>query len=153
MMIYQEEPVTYSLLEELTPMLEQHWEEVAVNKDRVPLDINYDGYVKLYNSGILKLFTVRNEVELIGYYATMLVNHFHYKSTLFAMNDVVYVKPEYRGKLAGYKLLKFAEDKLKEYGVDVVSVHIKLTHDFSPMMERMGYQTVEKICTKYIGGD
>ena len=44
-----------------------HWEEVANNKDTIPLDIDWERYRALDDDGSLHVLTARDDGELVGY--------------------------------------------------------------------------------------
>lgn len=150
-MNYQEEPLTEWLLNEIKPLLFEHWEEIAVNKDKIKLDPDYDSYLYLAKTGLLKVYTVRDNGKLVGYYSTLVTPHLHYRNNTYAINDLIFLIPEFRGKLVGLKLIKFAEQELKKLGVSVIMLHTKTEHSFSTIAERLGYSCVEETYSKYIG--
>ena len=147
MITYQQE-FLFELREEARPLLVKHWEEVALNKEKIKLDPDWEAYEKLEDVGCLKIFTCRDKGRLIGYFAVLASPHLHYKSNTFANNDVIYVDPDYRKGWVGIKLIKFAEKCLREDGVDILHINTKIKRDFSRVLERMGYAVVEKIYGK-----
>ena len=139
------------VIEELLPLLRKHYEEVAWNKSRIPLDPDYERYRQIESSGSLRIYVVREDGAIIGYAVFLVSRHLHYNIKL-AVNDIVYVDPTRRGVMVGQKLLRdFAESELKREGVQVISLHIKLNHDWSKLAELWGYAKVDMICNKWIG--
>ena len=137
---------------EIIPLLHLHWEEIALNKERVPFDPNYVQYKALEQQGILDIFTARSdEGELVGYCITFTTPHLHYWSTVMSHVDIFFITPEYRGKMAGARLITFVENRLKEKGVKILNHHVKVEHDFSPILKRLKYNQIESIYSKYIG--
>lgn len=133
-------------LEEAKPLLKKHWEEISHYKD-IPFDPDYDQYLKLEELGITRSFSARTKDGiLIGYAVFFLRPHIHYKSTMMAHQDIVYVDKEHRG--IGFMLLKFCDEELKKEGVVVVTQHIKSKFNFGPMLERMGYELMDLIYVK-----
>ena len=66
MIEYKEE--TYSqVIDEIKPLLEDHWEEIALNKEVIKLNPNYEMYEKLCNAGVMRIVTARDDGKLIGY--------------------------------------------------------------------------------------
>lgn len=136
--------------DEIQPLWVSHWEEIAMYKD-VPLDPDKDGYVALQHSGKLKCFTLRLDGKLVGYFFAIVSAHLHYKSTLFAMEDIVYLKPELRGMGFGRSLLSFGEEELAKIGVKVIVHHAKVAHpQLSQVLATMGYEQMDGIWTKRI---
>ena len=55
-------------LPELKPILPLHYEELALNKDEVPLSPQYDIYEARESLGELLFVTAREAGELVGYF-------------------------------------------------------------------------------------
>jgi L-amino acid N-acyltransferase YncA len=140
-----------SVINDIKPLLEDHYEEIALHKDKIPFSPNYFMYKELEDKGILDIFTARKDDELVGYCILFTMPHLHYYTTVFSNVDIFYIKPEYRGKMVGIRLNKFVESQLKKKGVKVINHHIKYEHDFSQMLYRDNYEDAEKIVSKYIG--
>ena len=82
MITYQQEFLE-SVRDDAQPLLEAHWQEIALNKDIVPLDPDWDAYEQLEEEGKLFIFTARDGGQLAGYFVVIVAPHIHYKSTLF----------------------------------------------------------------------
>ena len=130
-------------LDHLKPIFPIHWEELALNKDQVPLDPQYDIYEAKENSGELIFVTLRKEGELVGYFIGFIAPGLHYKTCLTCTMDIFYVHPDHRGSSAGFLLFEFTEKELKKRGVDRVYVGSKCHLDASFLFERLGYDRVE----------
>lgn len=140
------------VIEEIKPLLKRHWHEIALNKDKIPFDPDYDKYEELEEKGILDIFTARDdEGVLCGYCITFTMPHLHYKTTITSSVDILFVTPEHRGKMTGVRLMAFTENSLKEQGTAFLLHHVKPAHDFSPILIRQGYAQQELIFGKYIG--
>lgn len=135
---------------DIKPLIQDHWEEIALNKSAIKLNPDWDAYHNLEDNGILKVFTARFDGELIGYFVVLIRNHIHYKDHVFAANDVLFLKQEYRKGLTGAKLMKFAEKCLKEDGVSVLVVNTKRHKPFDKLLEWLGYSHVENVYSKYL---
>lgn len=149
-------PITYqqeSLItckEDVKPLLEQHWEEIALNKDSIKMNPDWETYHDLEDAGALKIFTARNDNKLIGYFVVICRKHLHYIDHIFAFNDIIYVQKDFRKGLTGAKLMKFAEKCLKEDGVSVVVVNTKRHRPFDTLLKWLGYKHAENIYTKLL---
>jgi GNAT superfamily N-acetyltransferase len=132
-------------------IFQEHYEEIAWNKDKIKLDPDYEKYRLLDSKGMLKVYTAREDGILIGYSVWFLVWHMHYKSTLKAMNDILYLKKEYRGGMLGVRLLQYSEEKLKGLGVHTIGLHIKKSFDWGKMAEKLGFEPIETMYDKWIG--
>ena len=126
----------------------EHWEEVALNKDAIPLKMDYGRYNKLDDAGALHVVTARNDGELIGYHMSMVWTHMHYADSLTAFTDIFFLRKEYRkGTGAGIKLFKFMINSLRERGVQRIYMGTKLSLDIGPILERLGFKAIERIYT------
>lgn len=137
-------------IKELRPLFEEHWEEVAINKEKIKLNPDYSKYEQMQASGILALFTARDEGRLIGYSVFFMIPHMHYRDHMFAMNDIIFLLPEYRGTMAGADLVQFAEKELKGVGVSYITYHFKTHLPFGKGLEFLGYEHCENMFGKYI---
>jgi GNAT superfamily N-acetyltransferase len=146
---YQQE-FLINIQKELELLLTDHWEDVAVNKDVIKLNPDWDAYHNLEDSGALKIFTVRVDEKLVGYFVVILRNHIHYKDHLYAFNDALFLKHDYRKGLTGAKLMKFAEKCLKDDQVSVLVVNTKRHKPFDGLLEWLGYSHVENVYSKYL---
>ena len=141
----------YNVLLELRPMLEQHWAEISWYQDEVPYDPDWDRYAKMADAGMLHIVTARDEGKLIGYYISLLTAGMHYRSTVYAMNDVLFVDPEYRGGTVAYRMFKYAFEQLKAAGAQIITIHMKTDAPFEKLCQKLGMQKQEYLYSIYIG--
>lgn len=141
-MQFQRETITDELITQLKPLLEAHFDEVEHYKD-IPLDPNYEAYKLMDHAGVIRLFTAREKKELVGYSILFVMPAYHYKSSIQATHDVLFVKKEHRG--IGEKFIQFCDSELQSEGVQVVYQSVKLTHNFGHMLTRIGYQHVDNV--------
>lgn len=130
-------------------LIEDHWREVALYRDKVVLDPDWSRYVTMENQNRLVVITARQGSEMVGYSVFFLGHHVHYKGCLVASNDVIYVKPENRG-VVGVRLIQGSERILADLGVNRVTWHVKPRNDWSGALERMGYDREEVIMGKLL---
>jgi len=135
---------------EALPLLQAHWEEIALNKDSVPLDPDWDGYVNVEAAGLLHIITARDDSKLIGYAAYFITPNLHYRSLREANSDIFYLSPEHRKGLTGLKLMKAAEVELKAIGVNKIINKVKKHFDLGPLFERIGYKAFETHYAKLV---
>jgi GNAT superfamily N-acetyltransferase len=133
-------------------LFQQHYEEIAWRKDKIKLNPDMEKYKLLADQGLAKMYTARENGELIGYAIWFIVRHMHYKNTLKAMNDILYVAPEKRGGMLGVNLIRHCENELIRLGVHTIGMHIKKSLDWGYIAERMGFEPVETLYEKYVGG-
>ena len=116
----------HAVLPELRPLLPSHWAELASYPD-IPLDPNYDLYLKIADAGMLTVYTARLNDTLIGYALFFLhAGHMHYRSTGWAMNDIVWLHPTHRNLGIGRDFVAFWDADLRDRGIDVVHIDTKL---------------------------
>lgn len=134
--------------EEIKPLLEEHWELVALNKGKIKLNPNWKEYARLDAAGVLRIFTARDEGRLVGYFVLFISQSVHYQDHLFATNDVIFVLPDKRAGATGYKLVKHAEDYCRDSGVSLMTINTKVHLPFDSLMVGMGFDLIERIYAK-----
>ena len=147
---YQQEFLD-SVVDDAKGLLESHWEEIALNKDKIKINPDWDTYYALQDQGKLHIFTARDEGALVGYFVVFVSQHIHYKDHLFANNDLIYLSPSYRKGFTGIKLIKFAESCLKADGLSILTVNTKTHKPFHNIMRYLGFSSSETLYSKYIG--
>lgn len=135
-------------IEEVKELIEDHYKEIALYQDKIELSPDY----ALYEStDALRIYTVRKERTLVGYFFVFIAKHPHYKEHLFANNDIIYIAKEHRNAHAGKGLILFAEERLKSEGVSVLNINMKTHQPFDNLMLSLGFDCVERVYGKYIG--
>lgn len=140
-----------SVRNEIVPLLERHWEEIAVNRDKIKLNPDWEIYEVLEAAGSLGIYTARSGKKLVGYFVVIAEKHIHYKDHIFAANDIIYLAPEYRKGMVGVRLIKYAEHDLKRLGVSVLTINTKVHKPFDSLLERIGFSLKERVYAKYLG--
>lgn len=133
--------------EELWP---EHFKELAVDQDKIDLNVDYARYVEMDRAGVLFIVVGRDAGKIVAYWLGIIRGHLHYMDTLHAFNDIYYVAPELRGKGAGHELFVFAEKELRKRGVKRITNGVKLTHDHGPLFLAHGFKPIETIYSKYL---
>lgn len=170
----QREPMTRELLAEALPLLQAHWSEVAHFQD-IPLDVDEEAYLNADALGMLRCYTVRRETDvrrgplpstallqegiydqratwsieqrLVGYALYFVRPNLHYKTSVQASQDVIYLDPSVRGG-TGYRFITWCDDQLRAEGVVAAYQHSKAAHDFGKLLQRQGYELVDLIYAK-----
>lgn len=134
---------------EVGPLLTAHWHEVAHYKD-IPLTPNWAAYAQLQALGALRIYTGRDDGQLIGYSVFTVHQGVHYALSLEADEDLLFVLPEHRKGRFGLQLMQFAERELASDGVQLVKRRTKVAErlNFGAMLERMGYEPIDVIYGK-----
>jgi GNAT superfamily N-acetyltransferase len=146
----KEEKFSEANIEEFKSLFEEHWKEIATDQT-IKLNPNYDQYIQLCKMGLLHSLIVRTkEGKVIGYTFTFLTPHMHYQDTIYAQNDIIYIHPDYRKGGLGIRLIKEFEKQLYEKGANVLHLHVKVSNNFGPLLERLGYFHEESVYRKRI---
>lgn len=141
-----------SVIAEARPLLQLHWEELALNQELVPLDPDYNKYYEIARLELMRVFTIRAEGMLIGYANYYVFPHMHYKSTCFAESDIFYLAKEFRGGRTALRFFRFIEDSLREAGVVVMHTRTKVAHPAAGrVLEASGHRLAEHGYSKFIG--
>lgn len=138
-------------LEEVKPLLDHHYEELALNKDKVPLSPQYDEYLSRDARGMILLVTLRDAGELVGYFVGFVAPGLHYSTCLTLHLDIFWVRPDKRNGTAGLKLFKKVEQEAHRRGVNRMFVGSKVHQDASRLFEALGYTHVEKTYSMWLG--
>jgi GNAT superfamily N-acetyltransferase len=139
------------VLEELKPLLPTHWAELALNKEKVPLDPQYDIYLKRDALGEVLFVALRETGRLVGYFVGFVAPGLHYRTCLTLTMDIFYVWPECRGGGGGFILFKAVQAEAKRRGVRRMFVGSKLHKDASWLFEKLGYEEVERYYSAWLG--
>ena len=137
-------------IEEMKAHFPEHWEEVAVNKDRVKLAMDYERYAQIEAAGMIHLIVARAAGKIVGYFCLILNRHLHYKNDLMAMSDFYYITPTARTSRNAIQMFEFAENTLRERGVSVISATTKVHKDKSEFLDYMGWKWTEKQYSKVL---
>lgn len=149
MIVFDQERFS-DVVADLPPLLEKHWQEIALNQDKIKLNPDWPRYESLDLSGNLAIFTVRDDGKLIGYFVLFIMPHIHYSDHIFAVNDILFIDPEYRRGSMAIRFFKFAEEELKKRGTSVIVINSKVHAPFGKILERIGYSFAERIYTKAV---
>lgn len=133
---------------EVGDLLEMHYQELCVNKERVKLDPMWGEYAKLEQAGMFVVCTTRDDGKLIGYAAFFLTKHMHYEGLTVASNDVLFLHPGHRQGMTGVRLIKFSEAHMQSLGAHKITWHAKHNTPLAPILERMGYASEETMLGK-----
>lgn len=125
------------IYDEMLPIFISHYKEIAHYKD-IPLSPDIEQYYRMEKNGITHIFTAREERNLIGYGIFNIRYNLHYKDSLQAWQDILYISKEKRG--FGKDFIKWCDLQLKNMGVQVINQHIKVAHNWGKILENMGYE-------------
>lgn len=140
-------------LEEMKPLFVDHWKELALNRDKVPLDPQYGIYLARDAAGEVLLVTLRKDGVLFGYFVGFVAPGLHYRTCLTLTMDIFLLHPEYRdgSPRAAIMLFREVEKEAKRRGVQRWFVGSKLHKDASRLFQYLGMEPVETYYSKWLG--
>ena len=134
--------------DEIKPLIEEHWEEIALNQDIIKLNPDWDAYAALDSVGKLRVYTARKDGELVGYFVLIVGPSLHYKDHIFANNDIIFLRADVREGFTGIKLIKYAVECLEPEGVRQININTKIHQPFDRILERQGFENIERVYAK-----
>lgn len=140
-MRFQQEPYSDMLIAEMRPLWSTHDKEIP--QLGIKFDPDLKAYRQMYMQNALRIFTARIAELLVGYQVYFIGYHPHRRGSLEATQDVLYLDPEVRQGLAGYKFVKWCDRELEKSGVKAIHHPIDAQHDFGPILERMGFRLTD----------
>jgi hypothetical protein len=149
-MIIQTEPYE-DFIKDAKHLYPAHWDELALNKDKVLLDVNYKAYSILNEIEPLLVVTIRDNGRLVGYYMGFVAFNLHYKTCLELIMDIFWTHPDIRGGFDFVKMFREVELEAKRRGVHRIHHSSKLHKDCSVLFKRLGMTPVETLYSKWIG--
>ncbi len=149
----QIEPLMEFVEEARDEILVEHWKELALNQDKVPLDPIWDVYKAFEAEGQFICMVMRTPAgEIAGYFWGFIMPALHYRTCLTCNMDIFFIRPKFRGNLMlGRRLFKAVESELRSRGVDRWFVGSKLHKDASRLFESLQFEKVETSYSKWLG--
>jgi hypothetical protein len=92
---YQFEPLIRLIGQDnLIQITQQHWSAIALDRDNVPLVVDWELYLSQERAGTWRAFTARRDGRLIGYIAFNFHFPTRYRTTLYVQEDTIWVVPD-----------------------------------------------------------
>lgn len=150
----QEDFANYML--DAVPLWTEHFKEVALESmaTKRPFAPDIRRYLALEESGNLAVFTAREDSKLVGYAVFIVNSPMHYKKTIYATNDALYIAPSARKGSVGIKFMKWCEQQLvmvSQNRIQIVQWRTKADHNFGKVLEALGYAQDDIVYTKWVG--
>ena len=73
-------------------LFQEHYEEIARNKEVMVLKPNWPQYYAVEKAGALFVHVATQADEIIGYSVNFVQHHFHYADLKYCQNDVLFIK-------------------------------------------------------------
>jgi len=131
-------------------LFEEHYEEIARNKQIMKLKPNYKLYEALDSTGWLFVYVAMQDNVCIGYSMNIMMHHLHYADLRIAQNDILFVKKELRGGRLGLRLLKATEDHARSEGCKLMLWHAKENTALAKLLPKLKYGVQEIMYSKEI---
>ena len=138
------------MLAEAQILFDEHYEEIARNKQVMVLKPDEETYRKSEEMGTIFILSARQNDVLIGYSVNFVSNHLHYADLKFAQNDLLFISKEHRGGRVGLRLLKDTENHARSLGCKLMLWHCKPNTPLNEILPRLKYGVQDVIYSKEI---
>lgn len=128
-----------------------HWEETEIDKNEVPLALDFERAKVFEKTGEHRTAAVRLNGRLVGYGAWTVTTATFHRSTLHAFCIAIYVEPECRG-FGSLALIRWCERELTALGVKKIYIASKTPRQCD-LFKKLGYVVSETMHSKLLGVD
>lgn len=150
MITFHVEPLS-EFKREAAILFPKHWEEVALHKDTIKLDVDFSQFDAIDALGGLHIVVAREAGTIVGYWVGLIRPHLHYRESLTAYTDIYYVRQETRKDVFLFqRMLDFVEKTLKQRGVQKLFIASKCHKDLSKIFEHRKMTRTEIVYTKLL---
>jgi len=126
-------------------LLRDNWEETGLGWEE--LDPDWAKYEAMAANGALRIYLASTtDGEPVGYSVYFLSNHLHYKDSIQAVSDMIFIHPMHRG--FGKNFIAWIDTQLKNEGVKAVYRHATVKNRFDVLLRRLGYDELETTYVK-----
>lgn len=136
---------------EIRRLIDGHWEKLALNKDQVPLDPQWEVYFAREQAGELMFIPLRDDGRMVGYWIAFIAPGLHYKTCLTATMDIWNVLPEYERPVPILTLMRAVDREYARRGVRRAFAGEKLHLPCGRLYRMFGYTPVEVYHVKMFG--
>jgi len=136
-----------SIMREIIPLATAHAKEMDYCVfDHAPLDLNETAYWAIENAGSLRVFTVRQDNQLVGYAVFIIAMALEHKTVKQAHEAGFYLAPEVRLGRTAVRFLSYCDSEMAEEQVAMVLYHSPVAHPkFGAILARRGYVKVDEV--------
>lgn len=134
--------------DEAITLMQQHHDEVGPFRGE-KLTASLNVFAGLEMGGSARLFTAREDDELLGYATFMIGANPNYVHLTQAVQSAIFIRPDKRG--FGARFIDWCDAELKKDGVNVVFQYVSIHHDFSSTLLRLGYEKAETVYLRRLG--
>jgi hypothetical protein len=129
----------------------EHYDEIAGDKERMPMRPDVALYEQLERSGQLQIVTARELGTMVGYMLFIVRSHPHYADVLCGFEDAYFLAMRSRRGSAGIRLIRESITVLKRRGVKRVFIHTKKAKDMGRILTFLGLAHSDEIYSGWIG--
>lgn len=125
------------------PLFYAHWKLLGRHQDEHKLAPDYEKWLDAERKGQLFCGTARLGWALCGYAIFIVARHWDYPTILEARQRAIYIEPDQlqgRQVVRFKQFIEFCDAELQMRGVNMVTQHGKLPHDFRPTLRKLGYE-------------
>jgi len=149
---YQLEPwATY--FRDCQALWPEHYDEIAVQKDRMAMRPDVATYEALEAAGRLQIVTVRDDGRMVGYLLSVIRPHLHYADVLCGFEDAYFLAKSHRRGMTGVKLIREAVRHMQGVGVRKAFFMTKVALNMGPIFERLGFTATDIVYSQWIGAE
>lgn len=142
------------LARELLPLFQRHYNEIALDRELIPLDPDWNSYFAMDANGVLHILTARNlRGALVGYVFNIVGPHLHYASTRAAHTEMFWLAKPYRRGWLPVRMFLENLAGLKEREVVFSTIAFKLHFQngrVGKLLSRLGYRPADIIMRKVL---
>lgn len=143
---FQREALTDQLWSDALPLLVDHWLEVSGDHG-APLRPSLSRYETLAAHGVLRVFTVRDELHNLLGYALFTVIPSLNTGIIEAQQGAIYVSPSHRGA-HGKHFVEYCNAELFAEGVELVYQTDTSARPLGRLLERQGFESAGQVWVK-----
>lgn len=129
-------------------LFEQHWDEIARNKEVMVLKPDEAAYRRMEEAGSLLILAAHKAGRIVGYSVNFIVRHPHYADLMVCQNDLLFIDRAHREGGAGIRLMRKTEQEGKRRGCRLMLWHAKEGTPLAAMLPRMGYGVQDIVFSK-----
>lgn len=131
-------------------LFDEHWQEVALNKQVMVLKPDWQRYYAMEQQGALLALGAFDGDEMIGYSVSFVLRHLHYADLCICSNDILFVTEARRAGRLGLQLIRETEKAAKARGTRLMLWHAKQNTALATIMPKLGYGVQDIIFSKEI---
>jgi hypothetical protein len=148
-------------LEELKPLFVPHYEELALDQDKVRLDPQYEVYLEREARGEVLLVTLRDRGRIAGYFVGFIAPGLHYRQCLTLTEDIFWLDHQYRdadsldrleADMAASIMFEAVRSEARRRGVQRAFLGSKWHKSSAAVFEQMGLRKIEEYYSAWWGG-